>query len=271
MKKKRKILLILSIVILILLFGVLAACSAYSGFIDQSNTETGTVAIPEHNEEKEHTSDTSSSIVDTDIGNLPEEEEEESNYETTDPIEKEESEFETETAPPMLPTLEFTSLGNGTCSVTGIGSITASYVVIPQKSPDGDVVTEIDERAFFGCNFIRAVEIPSTVSVIGDMAFANCSELVYIAVDKNNKIFTDIGGVLYSDDMTRILAYPSASGAASITVPASVTVISPMAFYNCNYLKTINYDGSFEGWSKIIIGDMNYSLYSASIVCRESK
>ena len=269
MKKKRKILLILSIVISLSLFAALAACSAYSGFIDPYDTERGTVTTPEHKGESEPADTSSTSNDDNYSDSLPEEDDEESNYETTDPTYEEET--EQETTPPVIPTLEFTSLGNGTCAVTGIGTVTASYVVIPQKSPDGDVVAEIGEKAFYACDFIRAVEIPSTVSVIGDMAFADCSELVYIAVDESNKMFTDLGGVLYSSDMTRIVAYPSASGAASITIPETVTVISPMAFYNCDALKTINFEGSFDKWSKIIIGDMNYSLYTASILCRESK
>ena len=113
--------------------------------------------------------------------------------------------------------------------------------------------------------------IPSTVSVIGDMAFADCSELVYIAVDESNKMFTDIGGILYSADLSRIVAYPAANGASSIALPASVKTIAPMAFYGCDSLKTIHYDGSFEDWSKITVGDMNYSLYTASIVCKEAK
>lgn len=269
MKKKKRILLTVAIAIAASLFVTLAACSAYSGWIDPLPTETETVTSPEHEGESESLSDSSSTTEDQLIESLPISDD---SSETEDAVETNENEPEQETdePPEVVPSLEFTSLGNGTCAVTGIGSITGSYVVIPQKSPDGEVVAEIAEKAFFSCQFIRAIEIPSTVSVIGDMAFADCPELVYIAVDSNNKMFTDVGGILYSSDMTRIIAYPSANGASSISVPASVQIISPMAFYGCDSLKTIGFEGSFEEWSKIIIGEMNYSLYTASIVCKET-
>lgn len=268
MKKKRKIILIASIAAALSVFFVLAACSAYSVWIDPIEEETETVSSPEHADEEEP-SDQPSSLPDEpseenslDVGNDDESEE---------PVETTEYEEETEEKLEELPTLEFTSLGNGTCCVTGIGTVTSSYIVIPQKSPDGEVVAEIAEKAFYSCDFIRAVEIPSTVSVIGDMAFADCPELVYIAVDKSNKMFTDIGGILYSSDMSRVVAFPAANGASSITLPTSVKIIAPMAFYGCNSLKVIHYDGSFEDWSKIAVGDMNYSLYTASIVCKEAE
>jgi hypothetical protein len=162
-------------------------------------------------------------------------------------------------------TFEFSSNGNGTCSLISIGSYNESYVSIPTKSPDGDVVISIAERAFFGNTSIKAVEIPSTVMTIGDMAFSGCESLLYITVHKDNAMFTDIGGVLYSKDLSTLMCYPSGSGVSSLSIPLSVTVISPMAFYNCNSLKTVNYEGSFDDWSKITVGEKNYGLYTAAV------
>ena len=268
MKKKRKIVLIVSVAAALVLFGIFAVCSAYSTWIAPIEGETETVSSPEYADEEEP-SEESSSLADdpSEEGSLDVGGDEESEA----PTETTEDEEETEEKVEELPTLEFTSLGNGTCCVTGIGTVTSSYIVIPQKSPEGDVVTEIAEKAFFACEFIRAVDIPSTVSVIGDMAFADCPELVYISVDKSNKMYVDVGGILYSSDMSRIVACPAANGASSITLPTSVKIIAPMAFYGCGGLKTIYYDGSFEDWSKIAVGDMNYSLYTASIVCKETE
>lgn len=171
-------------------------------------------------------------------------------------------------APPPPPSLSFESNGDGTCSVTGIGNITDTYVSIPARSPEGDIVTGINEKAFFHNSSLKAVEIPSTVMSIGDMAFADCSELVYITVDKNNKMFKDVSGVLYSIDLTRLICYPSGSGISSINVSDDLKVIAPMAFYGCDSLKSINYSGTLEDWSKISIGAYNYGLYSAAIVCQ---
>ena len=46
--------------------------------------------------------------------------------------------------------------------------------------------------------------------------------------------------------------------------------ICDMAFYNCDSLRKISFGGSMSEWSKILIGDMNYGLYSASVVCSDS-
>ena len=101
------------------------------------------------------------------------------------------------------------------------------------------------------------------------MAFSGCPSLLYITVDKNNTMFTDVSGVLYTKDLTALLCYPSGSGVSTVNIPLSVKKISPMAFYDCVNLKTVNYDGSAEHWSHIIIGELNYGLYTASVCFTE--
>lgn len=268
---KRKLIIILSSTAasILLLITVFAACSTLvlpSPHEDES--ESGTIQLPTHLGQEESDSDEqnlsndtsfeedhSSQIAESDLPNseTSSEEASEDTSESTAPEEKEHS-------------LEFVSNGNGTCSVIGIGSVLDAYIVIPLKSPDGDVVTSISEKAFYGNDNIRAIEIPSTVSYIGEMAFSSCSQLVYISVDKANRSFTDIGGILFSADMTCLVSYPAANGAPAISLPKSITKIAPMAFYNCSHLKSISYEGSAEQWSKINIGQMNYGLYSASII-----
>lgn len=199
------------------------------------------------------------------------EEEDTNDVTEADTVKETEVETETETEK-ILPvkSLRFTSYGNGTCAVSGIGSCTDACVVIPERSPDGDIVTAIEEKAFFNNTDIKAIEIPSTVTGIGDMAFGGCTSLVYISVDNNNKTFTEKGGSLYSLDMTRLICYPAACGSASVEIPFSVKSISDMAFYGCDTLRQINYGGSLSDWGKIDIGEMNYGLFTASVSCVES-
>ena len=47
--------------------------------------------------------------------------------------------------------LQFTSNGDGTCYVSGIGDCTLEEIIIPQVSPKGDRVTAIGDNAFFEC------------------------------------------------------------------------------------------------------------------------
>ncbi len=183
-----------------------------------------------------------------------------------------EQEASKETEPPVPEkSLEFISYGNGTCAVSGIGSYSDLFIVIPERSPQGDVVTSIEDNAFLGNSEIKAIEIPSTVSHIGTMALGNCVSLVYISVDSNNKSYTDIDGVLYSKDGSALIVYPAACGATTLTLSKSVVSIAAMAFYGCDTLQIIQYEGSLSDWSKISIGDMNYGLYTASVVCNGGK
>ena len=269
---KRKIIIILASITgaALLLAASFAACAHLNSKDPlESNTESNTVELPTHlspDEPQDSSSDSGSSTLTEDPT------EEASETEESDEISDNESGEDSETEEPPAPVLalDYVSYGNGTCSVVGIGNIIDSYITIPLRSPDGDVVTSIEEKAFCGNEFIRAVEIPSTISYIGDMAFSDCPELVYLSVDKNNKTFCDVGGILFTADMTRLIAYPSASGASTISIPSSVIKISPMAFFECNNLKTIEYQGTAAQWSKIAIEEMNYGLFSTSIICTDT-
>ena len=223
----------------------------------QNDTELGDLELPTHASPDEVQSEFESDTTPVSNGSSNNTESESSS--TTPPQEEDKSE-----------SLKFTSYGNGTCGVSGIGNCTSSCIVIPERSPYGDVVTTIEEKAFYGNAIIKAIEIPSTVTSIEDKAFGACSSLVYISVNKNNKSFTDVNGVLFSSDLTKIYAFPAACGVVDIDIPTSVTVISSMAFYGCDSLEKVFYSGTLEDWGKISIGDMNYGLFTAAL-CYSSK
>ena len=212
-----------------------------------ANTEDGTDIETEKTTESEKVNEKDTLPVESD----------------TDDESETEAEIETQTSPKA--SLKYFSYGNGTCAVTGIGTYTDVYVIIPEKSPQGDIVTVIEDMAFFENASIKAVQIPSTVMSIGEMAFGGCSSLVYISVDPNNKVYTEVSGVLYSKDKSRLICFPSANQASEIFISVNVTEIANMAFYSTPSLKKINYGGTLSDWNKIKIGDKNYGIYSASL------
>lgn len=67
--------------------------------------------------------------------------------------------------------LEFESNGDGTCAIVGIGSCTDKDLVIPKKSPDGDTVILIDERAFSGLEDVDSVTLLNYNYEVGRNAF----------------------------------------------------------------------------------------------------
>ena len=72
--------------------------------------------------------------------------------------------------------LEFTSNGDGTCYVSGIGSYPYTDIMIPPMY-GGERVTGIGDMVFLERNDLTSVIIPDTVKVIGKLAFYNCTGL----------------------------------------------------------------------------------------------
>ena len=162
--------------------------------------------------------------------------------------------------------LVFRSTGYGTCTLEGIGSCRDAFVVIPEYSPSGALVTAVSDKALMGCQTVTAIQIPETVNEIGYLAFSGCPNLIYISVSERNTAYCDRDGVLYSADGKTLIAYPALRAGNSFYISANVSRIEDMAFYQCAYLTAIRYAGSAEQWENIAIGNKNYSLTAAAII-----
>lgn len=107
-------------------------------------------------------------------------------------------------------------------------------IVIPDR------VTSIGEGAFSSCSRLSSITIPSNVTEMGDNPFFGSEGLQNITVEEGNRIFTSQDGVLYSKDMTVLLAYPIGKQDANFTIPDSVTRIEESAFSHCKTLTSIS-------------------------------
>ena len=85
--------------------------------------------------------------------------------------------------------LYFESNRNGTCTLVGIGSCADAFITIPEYAPSGELVTAIASKALMGNSFVSAIQIPSGVTTIGTLAFANCPNLIYISVSRDNPAY----------------------------------------------------------------------------------
>jgi len=102
-------------------------------------------------------------------------------------------------------------------------------------------VTKIGDGAFAGCAKLTSVTIPKSVASIGYGAFTGCANLKTISVSSNNKDFSSSDGVLFNKDKTTLIAYPIGKTASSVTIPSSVTNISDGAFANCERLTSVTF------------------------------
>lgn len=93
----------------------------------------------------------------------------------------------------------------------------------------------IGESAFSGCNTLKSISIPSSVTSIGWGAFKGCSSLESITIPEG---VTSIG-----DDM-----FNGCSSLTSISIPSSITSIGRGAFGGCSSLNhTVYQNGKYLG------------------------
>lgn len=100
-------------------------------------------------------------------------------------------------------------------------------------------VKMIGSRAFRACVPLEKIEIPASVEFIATNAFEDCDCLTSIEVDKDNKNYASIDGVLYDKEIKNLIYYPYARESLSFTIPDGVEQICDFAFCACQLLNKI--------------------------------
>lgn len=115
-------------------------------------------------------------------------------------------------------------LPNGLKTVFGFNSCpNLADIVLPES------VETIESFAFAGCNAISSLRIPASVREMDGSCFADCS-IPSFEVEKDNTNYTSIDGVVFSKDLTKLVAFPSAYPNKHYVVPNTTKVIGFAAF-----------------------------------------
>lgn len=151
--------------------------------------------------------------------------------------------------------LEFESNGDGTCSIIGVGICKDKDIVIPVKSPDGDIVTLIGENSFYSLENVDSITLLNynyevdksafqygeftTLNIIGGApvikksAFSSCEDLKSISFSNCN---------LNTDDY----AFYSCGKDANVSFTNCKGVIGKSAFQYGELLNLTITDCEFE-------------------------
>ncbi len=149
----------------------------------------------------------------------------------------------------------FESNGDGTCDLKEIGLCKDTDIVIPEKSPEGDVVAKIDEYAFYDAKDISSIIFAGRNMEIDDNAFQSCEfeKLVISGCELNigESAFSycdDISSVYVSNSIVNIdeYAFYDAGKNAEITICNASGVIDDSSFQSCGAVKLSIQESSLE-------------------------
>lgn len=125
---------------------------------------------------------------------------------------------------------------------------TATNLTIPSKI-SGKPVTWIDGSAFEGCQSLKSVTIPNSVTTIWSGAFASCENLTSITIPDSvtymgNSIFyccTNLKTVSLPEGIHTLgnTFFAHCSSLETVTIPSTVTTIESNVFENCFSLTEI--------------------------------
>ena len=119
----------------------------------------------------------------------------------------------------------------------------------------------VDPYAFAGCSGITELQIPASVTDIGDAAFVGCSNLSKFTLLGENPVLSTDGMALFTDSGRKLIAatnqvtvytvpegveeiatyaFGTSDSPVSITLPEGVVTLADYAFAGCRKLETIH-------------------------------
>lgn len=146
--------------------------------------------------------------------------------------------------------------------------------------PEG--VVEIASAAFRRST-ITSINIPSTVTTIGNYAFDDCENLTSITVSESNNTYSSSSGLVYSKDFSELeivperingdlilkegltsleygAFYQTGNNLNSITIPHSIQSIGNAVFRRLN-LEYLAYNGTIAEWTALLESGNINSIY----------
>ena len=153
--------------------------------------------------------------------------------------------------------------GKGTLTISGNGDMKEySYSDRPwhkykdkiKKVVVEDGITSISRYAFYECTGVISVNIPKSVSFIGDNAFNGCTSLKSVNMEENtNKSFkteidlaafmncTSLKSISFPSNVTKLgdSVLNGCTNLENVSIPSSVTEIGSEAFGNCTSLENL--------------------------------
>ena len=132
-----------------------------------------------------------------------------------------------------LPNLDLPDALLSISSTTFWGCELFTSIVIP------DNVTSIGNSAFAYCTALTSVTISENTTYISPTSFQGCPLLVEIIVSELSLHFSSIDGVLFNQDLSTLIKYPSNRNGQIYSIPTSVTSIEVYSMTDLQHIENI--------------------------------
>jgi len=119
-------------------------------------------------------------------------------------------------------------------------------------------ISMFDNSAFGNMPALTYIEISANNTLLDPLAFLNSPNLKTIVVDELNEYYKVVDGVLYSDDESEIVYYPSGKTDTLYAIPEGTTTIGAFAFHSNLFLETLSLPQSLA----VIGGPIFYNMES---------
>ncbi len=124
--------------------------------------------------------------------------------------------------------------------ITHIGNSAFAGMLKLENVSIPSTVKSIGKNAFSGSIRLKSVNLPASVETIGVGAFRTTGVMFKgVFVDKNNKSFTDVNGMLLDKNKETLYLIPSAGSTVVLEIPDTVKTIVDKAAVNCVNLKEV--------------------------------
>ncbi len=153
----------------------------------------------------------------------------------------------------VTPGLTYTSNGDGTCYLSGFANDDPSltWVLIPQRSPDGDQIVGIGDGVFEGCANIEKFLITRDLQWIGDSTFKGCIaltsfEIPYYVTSIGKEAFMGCTGLTSIELMLKTeylgaRAFANCTSLKRVSLGAKMDVLAEETFLNCTSLTSVSF------------------------------
>jgi len=138
----------------------------------------------------------------------------------------------------------YSTLDDGTISIEYISGTCSTGTVTIYDTIDGFNVSVVSGNAFFGTNNVTSISIGANVKVFEIDFDYLPTGLQSFTVARGNTQYFAIDGVLYNQDQSILLAYPTGKTDTTISLPSSVRTIGSHAFYKNTSLETVVFNSN---------------------------